>query len=239
MSRVNIYNVLFYLFIACALTSVYIQTADLPIKQFTSPIIAGLVAVCAIIGILAHRLKIREGLILASAWTLAACGDVFFEMSRLSKTSDDAGRFFIIAVAIFLVAYLIFGVSFSVIGFRARLARWKYAIAVAVAAIMGVLAYTSLLVPAGQNVLVIVYTAQAVILLFGGLLCLMAGRYTFACIGIMLFFSDWLVGLRAFGNPAMVPEFVKVHILILILITYYIPMAASVDYSLKRRVQAA
>lgn len=237
MSRVNIHNVLFYLFIACALTSVYIQTADLPIKQFTSPIIAGLVAVCAVIGILAHRLKIREGLILAAAWTLAACGDVFFEMSRLSKTPDDAGRFFIIAVAIFLVAYLIFGVSFSVMGIRARMAWWKYAIAVAVAAIMGIIAYTSLLVPAGQNMLVIVYTAQAVILLFGGLLCLMAGRYTFACIGILLFFSDWLVGLRAFGNPAMVPEFVKVHILILILITYYIPMTASVDYSLKRREQ--
>ena len=237
MSRVNIYNILFYLFIACALTSVYIQTADLPIKQFTSPVIAGLVAVCAVIGLIARRLKVSEGLILIPAWTLAACGDVFFEMSRLSSTADDAGRFFIIAVAIFLIAYLIFGVSFSIIGIRARLAWWKYLIAVAVAAVMGMIAYSSLLVPAGQNALVIVYTAQAVILLFGGLLCLMAGRYTFACIGMLLFFSDWLVGLRAFGNPAMVPEFVKTHILILILITYYIPMTASVDYSLKRREQ--
>jgi hypothetical protein len=137
-------------------------------------------------------------------------------------------------VAIFLVAYLIFGISFSIIGIRARLGWWKYAIAIALALIMGIIAYSSLLVPAGQSALVVVYTLQAVILLFGGLLCLMAGRYTFACIGIMLFFSDWLVGLRAFGNPAMVPEFIKVHILILILVTYYIPMTASVDYSLKR-----
>ena len=238
MSRVNTYNALFFLFIACVLASVYIQTANIPIKQFTSPIIAGLVAVCAVIGLVAHRLKVREGLVLAAAWSFAACGDVFFEMSRLSLTTDDAGQFFVIAVAIFLVAYLIFGVSFSVIGIRASLAKWLYTTAVAVSIIMGAIAYTSLLVPPGQNALVIVYTVQAVILLFGGLLCLMAGRYTFACIGILLFFSDWLVGLRAFGNPAMVPEFVKDHILILILVTYYIPMAASVDYSLKGQDQA-
>lgn len=235
MNKPYIFNTLFFMFIACALASVYIQTANLPVKQFTSPIITGLVAACAVIGILARRLKIREGLILAAAWILAACGDVFFEMSRLSLTPEDAGRFFVVAVAIFLVAYLIFGVSFSVIGIRADLSKWKYAAAVAASAVMGVIAYTSLLIPPGQNALVIIYTVQAVILLFGGLLCLMADRYTFACIGILLFFSDWLVGLRAFGNPAMIPQFVKVHILILILITYYIPMAASVDYSLKGR----
>ena len=226
-------KVLFYMFIAYALTSIYIQTADLAIKQFTSPTLAGLVAVGAVIGLFLKRIEVKQGVIFTVAWGLAAFGDIFFEMSRLSSTQEEAGRFFIIAVAVFLVAYLTFGISFSVYGFKAKLRPWVYVAALAVSVIMGMIAYTSLLVPPGQNALIVVYTTQAVILLFGGLLCLLSGRYHFACIGILLFFSDWLVGLRAFSDPAMVPLFVKEHVLILILLTYYIPMMASIDYSFK------
>ncbi len=224
---------LFFVFIALALTSVYIQTADLEIKQISSPLMAGLVAVCAVIGLLKGRIRAWEGFIFIAAWTLAACGDVFFEMSRLAATPEDAGKFFVTAVAFFLVAYLIFGVSFNIFGAKAGLSTWMVATAVVVSAVMGVVAYTSLLVPAGQGALIIVYSTQAVILLCGGLLCLMSGRYHFGCIGILLFFSDWLVGLRAFGNPDIVPIFVKEHVLILILLTYYIPMMASIDYSFR------
>ena len=226
------YKFLFFVFIAFALTSVYIQTGELEIRQITSPLMAGLVAAGAVIGLVKARIKPREGFIFITAWTLAACGDVFFEMSRLSTTPDDAGRFFVMAVAVFLVAYLIFGISFSIIGIKAGLRTWMLAAAVVVSIIMGILAYKSLLVPPGQNALIIVYSVQAVILLFGGLLCLMSGRYHFASIGILLFFSDWLVGLRAFGNPDILPLFVKEQVLILILLTYYVPMMASIDYSL-------
>ena len=222
---------LFFVFMALALTSVYIQTDNLEIKQITSPLLAGFVAVCAIVGLVTGHIRARDGLILTAAWALAACGDVFFEMSRLSALPADAGRFFVTAVAFFLVAYLIFGVSFTIFGLTARLRAWKVTMAVVVAVAMGILANRSLLVPPGQDALIIVYSAQAVILLFGGLLCLMSGRYHFGCIGILLFFSDWLVGLRAFGNPDIVPPFVGRHVLILILLTYYIPMAASIDYS--------
>ena len=220
----------FFVFIALALTSVYIQTAKLDIMQISTPLMGGLVAVSAVIGLVKGRVKANEGLIFIAAWTLAACGDIFFEMSRLSVTPEDAGRFFVTAVAFFLVAYLIFGVSFNIFGAKAGLRTWMLAVAVAISAIMGVLAYKSLMVPPGQGALIFVYSAQAVILLCGGLLCLMSGRYHFACIGILLFFSDWLVGLRAFGNPDIVPLFVKEHVLILILLTYYIPMMASIDY---------
>ena len=223
----------FYAFIALALTCVYIQTADLEIKQITSPLIAGLVALSAVIGLVTARIKAWEAFILISAWVLAACGDIFFEMSRLAATPEDMGKFFIIAVAIFLVAYLIFGISFNILGIQAGLPVWKVAATVLVSIAMGVIAYTSLQVPQGQGVLIFVYTAQAVILLCGGLLCLMSGRYHFATIGILLFFSDWLVGVRAFGNPDIVPQIVQEHVLILILVTYYIPMLASIDYAFK------
>jgi hypothetical protein len=223
---------LFFLFIALALASVYIQTADLDIKQITSPLLAGYVAVCALVGLVKARIKPGEGFIFIAAWTLAACGDVFFEMSRLAATPEDAGRFFVIAVGLFLAAYLIFGVSFTVFGAKAKPRWWVAAAAVAAAVVMGIIAYSSLSVPAGQDGLIVVYSAQAVILMCGGLLCLMTGRYHFGVIGVLLFFSDWLVGLRAFGNPDIVPLFVQRYVLILILITYYIPMAASIDYTL-------
>jgi len=221
----------FYAFIAVALTCVYIQTADLEIKQVSSPLIAGLVALSAVIGLATARIKAWEGFILITAWVLAATGDIFFEMSRLAATPEDAGKFFIIAVAIFLVAYLIFGVSFNILGIRAGLPPWKLIVAAVVSLAMGFVAYRSLQVPEGQGILIFVYTAQAVILLCGGILCLMTGRYNFAGIGILLFFSDWLVGVRAFGNPDIVPQFVTEHVLILILVTYYIPMLLSIDYA--------
>ncbi|HLC02278.1 MAG TPA: lysoplasmalogenase family protein [Anaerolineales bacterium] len=229
------HRALLFLFIAYALASVYIQTADLPIKQITTPVMGGFVAVCAVIGFFARRLKGREALILASAWALAACGDVFFEKSRLSTTAAEAGQNFMIAVGFFLIAYLIFGISFCVIGLRARLRPWIYIVTLLISGTMGVIAFRSLLVPAGQTALVVFYSVQAVILLFGGLLSVLTKRYWFACIGILLFFSDWLVGLRAFGNPAVMPPLVTDHILILILITYYLPMLASIDYSLMPR----
>ena len=223
----------FYAFIALALACVYIQTADLGIKQVSSPLIAGLVALSAVIGLIAGRIKPWEGFVLITAWTLAATGDIFFEMSRLAATPEDAGKFFIIAVAVLLVAYLIFGVSFNIQGIKAGLPAWKLAGAAIVSIVMGVIAYASLQVPEGQGVLIFVYTAQAVILLCGGLLCLMSERYHFAAIGILLFFSDWLVGVHAFGNPDVVPSFVQDHVLILILVTYYIPMLSSIDYAFK------
>ncbi len=229
----RMYSTMFYLFIAYALTSVFIQTANLPIKQFTTPIMTGLVAVFAVIGLISRRVGKREGLILTAAWALAAAGDIFFEMSLLSKTPEDAGRNFITGVALFLAAYLIFGVSFNVFAVRAGVKTSWIAAAAALSVIMGFFAYYSLKVPPGQTALVVFYTVQAVILLCGGLLSIVAGNYSFACIGILLFFSDWLVGLRAFGNPEMVPQFIKQNILILILVTYYIPMIASIDYSLR------
>ncbi len=227
------YKTLFFAFVAYALASVYIQTADLPIKQFTTPIMTGLVAIYAVIGFATRRLSTRDVLILGCAWGLAACGDIFFERSMLATTSEVAGQSFMLGVALFLLAYLIFGISFSVFGIRARLRPWVYLTALSVSALMGVVAYKSLLVPPGQNALVVVYAVQAVILLFGGLLSLFTKRFSFACIGILLFFSDWLVGLRAFGNPAMIPQFVSERVLILILITYYIPMLVSIDYSFR------
>jgi len=227
------YKTLFFMFVAYALASVYIQTADLPIKQFTTPIMTGLVVICAVIGFIAKRINLKEVIILGLAWGLAACGDIFFEKSMLAATPEEAGQSFMLGVGLFLLAYLIFGVSFSVFGILARLRPWVYAVTLAISGIMGVIAYESLLVPPGQNALVVFYTVQAVILLFGGLLSLFIKRYSFACIGILLFFSDWLVGLRAFGNPAMMPQFITEQVLILILITYYIPMMASIDYSFK------
>ncbi|MBN2225503.1 MAG: hypothetical protein JW765_12560 [Deltaproteobacteria bacterium] len=224
---------LFFVFVAFALTSVYIQTADLEIKQISSPLMAGLVAICAVVGLVKGRIKAGEGIVFITAWALAACGDAFFEMSRLSATPEDAGKFFVTAVAIFLMAYLIFGVSFNIYAAKTGPRTWMVVTAVAVSVIMGVLAYKSLLVPPGQGALIVVYSTQAIILLCGGLLCLMSGRFHFGCIGILLFFSDWLVGLRAFGNPDIVPLFVTEHVLILILVTYYIPMMASIDYSFK------
>ena len=65
-------NMLYYLFVAYALVSVYVQTADLAVKQFTSPTLAGLVAVCAIIGLATKRITTREGILFAAAWALAA-----------------------------------------------------------------------------------------------------------------------------------------------------------------------
>jgi hypothetical protein len=122
-----------------------------------------------------------------------------------------------------------FGVSFTAFGIRAKLAPWKYALA----ATLGVLAHGSLKVPRDQSALVLAYSIQAVILVFGGLLSLFSGRSAFACMGILLFVSDWLVGLRSFGNPATTPQFVKDRVFILILVTYYIPMLASIEHSLR------
>lgn len=233
------HRTLLFLFTAYALASVYIQTADLPIKQITTPVMGAFVAVCALIGLFARRLRGREALILASGWALAGCGDIFFERSRLAATAAEAGQNFMIAVGLFLIAYLTFGVSFCVFGLRARLRPWVYFAALLISGTMGVIAFRSLLVPPDQTALVVFYSVQAVILLFGGLLSLLTKRFWFACVGILLFFSDWLVGLRAFGNPAVMPPFVTDHILILILITYYIPMLASIDYSLKPREAVA
>jgi hypothetical protein len=231
MSSMKSFNKpVFFAFIALALTSVYIQTANLDIRQFTTPLMGTVVAVCAVIGLVKARIKAGEGAMFIAAWTLAACGDVFFEMSRLSATPEDAGKFFVTAVALFLVAYLIFGISFNIFGAKAGPSLWAVAAAVLVSVAMGVVAYKSLQVPPAQGALIIVYSAQAVILLCGGLLCLMSRRYHFAAIGILLFISDWIVGLRAFGNPDIVPPFVKEYALILILVTYYIPMMASIDY---------
>jgi hypothetical protein len=224
---------IFFMFIALALTSVYIQTANLDIRQFTTPLMGAVVAICAVIGLVKARIKANEAAIFIAAWTLAACGDVFFEMSRLSATPENAGRFFVTAVVFFLVAYLIFGISFNIFGAKARPSIWVVVAAVLVSVIAGVVAYRSLQVPPAQGALIVVYSAQGVILLCGGLLCLMAQRYHFAAIGILLFISDWIVGMRAFGNPDIVPLFVKQYALILILVTYYIPMMASIDYSFR------
>lgn len=227
------HKLLFYIFTGYAFVNVYIQTAELPCRQFTTPIMTGSVGILALIGLLSKKLNKHEGIFLAAAWLLAATGDIFFEKSRLATNPDIAGQAFMLGVGIFLLAYLTFGVNFSVLGFSAKLPKWVYIGAGVIAAIMGVIAYKSLLVPADQNMLVVLYTIQAVILLFGGLLSLYRKHYTFAAIGILLFFSDWLVGMRSFGNPAIVPAYVSTHVLILILVTYYIPMLVSIDYSLK------
>ena len=224
---------IFFMFIALALTSVYIQTANLDIRQFTTPLMGGVVAICAVIGLVKGRIKASEGAMFIAAWTLAACGDVCFEMSRLSATPENAGKFYMAAVVFFLAGYLIFGVSFNIFGAKAEPSKWVVATAVLVSVAMGVAAYSSLLVPPGQGALIVVYSAQGVILLCGGLLCLMSRRYHFAAIGILLFFSDWVVGMKDFGNPDIVPLFVKEHAFILILVTYYIPMMASIDYSFR------
>ena len=226
------YKLLFYLFTGYAFINVYIQTAELPCRQFTTPIMTGSVGLLALIGLLSKRIKRNEGIILTVAWLLAAVGDIFFEKSRLATDPNVAGQAFMVGVSVFLLAYLTFGVNFSILGFRAKLPKQVYIGAGIIAAIMGVLAYNTLQVPAGQNMLVVFYTVQAVILLFGGLVSLYRKHYTFAVIGILLFFSDTLVGMRSFGNPAVVPAYVSTHILIFILVTYYIPMLASIDYSL-------
>lgn len=227
------YRLLFYIFTGYAFVNVYIQTAELPCRQFTTPIMTGSVGLLALIGLLSGRIKKYEGLVLTIAWLLAATGDIFFEKSRLATDPEIAGQAFMIGVAVFLLAYLTFGVNFSILGFKAGLSKWVYIGAGIIAAIMGVLAYNTLQVPPEQNMLVVFYTIQAVILFFGGLVSLYRKYYTFAVIGILLFFSDTLVGMRSFGNPDVVPVYVSTHILIFILVTYYIPMLASIDYSLK------
>ena len=98
---------------------------------------------CALIGFFARRLKGREALILASAWALAGCGDVFFEKSRLAATAAEAGQDFVIAVGLFLIAYLIFGISFSVFGLRAGRRPWVYIAALLLSGTMGAIAYRS------------------------------------------------------------------------------------------------
>jgi hypothetical protein len=224
---------IFFLFIALALASVYIQIENLGIRQITTPSMAAVTAICAAIGLIKGKIKANEGAMFIAAWALAACGDVCFELSRLSAAPEDIVKYYMAAVVFFLVGYLIFGISFNIFGAKARPGMWMAATAVLVSIAMGVVAYLSLSVPPGQGALIVVYTAQGVILLCGGLLCLMSGRYHFAAIAILLFLSDWVVGMKDFGNPDIVPLFVKEHAFILIVVTYYLAMMASIDYSFK------
>src|SRR4030067_1809312 len=104
----TMHRTLLFLFTAYALASVYIQTADLPIKQITTPVMGAFVAVCALIGLFARRLRGREALILASGWALGGCGEIFFERVRLAATAAEAGQNFMIAGGLFLLAFLTF-----------------------------------------------------------------------------------------------------------------------------------
>ena len=86
------YKLLFYLFTGYAFVNVYIQTAELPCRQFTTPIMTGSVGILALIGLLSKKLNKHEGIFLTAAWLLAATGDIFFEKSRLATNADVAGQ---------------------------------------------------------------------------------------------------------------------------------------------------
>jgi hypothetical protein len=49
---------------------------------------------------------------------------------------------------------------------------------------------------------------------------------------LFVFFSDWLVGMPSFDNPAIAPVHAGTHVLIYILATDCLPLLAAFEYAL-------
>ncbi len=247
----TLYHLIYFI---SALTAVFIQSRsrslqDLPesalndelrrelnrllgIRRFMSPFIAGLTALLILLITLRFGLW-RDTLPLTfiPVWALASLGDVFIEGAYSIRDRKKQDRFYLIGMVIFMGMTVLLGLGLIANALVSALPLYAHITAVALPALVGVGAFTTLKLDKDTLGPMIVYDLAVSMLFCGGLYSLFAGEYQLAYIGIGYFISDWLVGLRDFGKRR--PRFLERWNLLLILLLYYSIMMMSVDAVLK------
>ena len=217
---------LYTLFVAWITASAFVQAADHPLKKVISP---GLTAACGVLvltGTLMGNVPLRLGLTLAGAILLLAASDFTFERSEANPS------LFTLAMVLGVLSGFIIGTAINLTALSSTPSIIHgFAFGIAFAAALFV--YRYLAVPKELRIPVLVYLAQAVILLGGGLASFYSGNIHFGLWGVLLFVSDSLVGLRAFPNPQKpVRQLDASRILFGIIVIYYPALAVMVSWAL-------
>ena len=215
------------LFVAWALFSALLQAADKPLKHWISPGLTALAGILVLTGTLMEGVPLNQGLPLAVALLVVAGSDFCFERSAARP------GLFPLAMGLGVISGLIIGVTLNVVAYRAGVPLWVHLASLLIGVTAARSVYLYLLVDPAFQVPVMIYLVQAVILLAGGLVSLYNEAYPFALWGIALFFSDSLVGIRAFPNPERsIPWLTPSRILFAIITLYYTAQYALIYWAL-------
>ena len=182
------------LIVALAITSTFVQARDHILKRYISPALPACCGLLVCYGALTANVPRTEGLVVALALLLLATSDAVFEQS------EDKPGLFPVAMLFGVVSGFLFGFLFNVVAVQAGVPLLVHVGCGLLGLLAAFMVYRYLDVEPALRVAVYVYLAQAVLLFAGGLASIFAGCYPFAVWGILLFFSDALVGLRAFPD---------------------------------------
>lgn len=215
------------LFVAWALVSALMQASDKPLKNRVSPGLTALAGILILTGALVGNVPSAQGIPLAIALLILAGSDFAFERSTTRP------ELFSLAMVLGVVSGLIIGVTFNLVAYAAGVPLWIHLASFLIGITAARSVYLYLQVDPAYQIPVIIYLAQAVILLAGGLVSLYNEAYHFALWGIALFISDSLVGLRAFPHPERpIPWLTPNRLLFAIITIYYTAQYALVSWAL-------
>jgi hypothetical protein len=204
-----------FLFVIWMIISTFLQAEDNPKKKYISP---GLTAICGIlilVSTLIGNVPTKQGIVLSIALILLASSDWMFEHS---VKNDDL---FPIAMVFGVLSGFSIGILFNLTAYSKGIPLWWLGVFILAGIILTANVYRYLQVEAALKIPVYIYLVQAVILFSGGLASIYTRNYSFAIWGIFIYFSDTLVGIRAFPNPERPICWLHSNRLLFLIITLY------------------
>jgi hypothetical protein len=215
------------LFLVMMVISFWLQIRRAPLKDYLSPGLTALSSLIVLFGVRIQNVPWGIGVTMAGALLLLAASDFVFERSVTNE------KLFPIALGFGMLSGFIIGITYNLNALDQGISPGILAAYFAIAVLVGIGVYRYLRVEPALRTAVLVYLVQVIILLAGGLASLTVGNPYFGLWGVFIFFSDTLVGLRAFPNPDRpIPWLTPPRILIAILTLYYTSQIAVMIWAL-------
>ncbi len=215
------------LFLVMSVVSFWLQVRRVPLKDYLSP---GLTAFCGLVvlfGVRIENVPWDLGVTMAGALLLLAASDFMFERSVTNE------KLFPVALGFGMISGFIIGITYNLYALDQGITPGILAAYYAIAVLAGIGVYRYLKVEPALRIAVLVYLVQVIILLAGGLATFTVGNPYFGLWGVFIFFSDSLVGLRAFPNPDRpIAWLTPARILVAILTLYYTSQIALMIWAL-------
>ncbi len=214
-------------FIIVMVISFILQMRNLRLKNYVSPGLTVLCAFSLLFGVRMQNVSWWTGMVLVLALLLLAASDFVFERSTANA------KLFPLALGFGMISGFIFGLTFNYLALDQGISGVVLGGYYLIAILAGILVYRYLQVDPALKVPIMIYLAQVIILLAGGLASFSVGNPYFGIWGVFIFISDFLVGLRAFPNPDRpIPWLTPGRILVTILVLYYSAQLSLVAWAL-------